>query len=369
MHVINPEAYAMLLQRKVVDIESRLKLLQLPEALPKLAVYASEPAYYRMRAEFRVWHEEDDMFYVMFPPGKKHHPIKVQQFLPAAQSINCLMQPLLDAIKLQPLLRERLFQVDCLTSLRGDTLVTLLYHKPLDDQWENLAMVLQQQFNIDIIGRSRKQKRVLKRDFIMETLVVEGRQYHYQQLENTFTQPNALVNQKMLAWVCAIATELGQGEQPDLLELYCGNGNFTLPLSHHFNKILATEIAKASVNSAQLNLAENDIDNVTVVRLSSEDMTQAMNQVRPFRRLQGIDLKSFRFGSVLVDPPRSGLDIKTLQLVKQFHNILYVSCNLATLLPNLEYLGLSHSIERLAFFDQFPYTSHVECGVWLQRRS
>src|SRR5690606_40296164 len=51
---------------------------------------------------------------------------------------------------------------------------------------------------------------------------------------------------------------------------------------------LATEISKSSVNAALANLADNGIDNVTLVRLSAEELTQALNEVRPFRRLAGI---------------------------------------------------------------------------------
>ena len=61
----------------------------------------------------------------------------------------------------------------------------------------------------------------------------------------------------------------------DLLELYCGNGNFTLPLATRVRKVLATEISKSSVNAALANLADNGVDNVTLVRLSAEELTQA----------------------------------------------------------------------------------------------
>ena len=57
---------------------------------------------------------------------------------------------------------------------------------------------------------------------MIERLQVQQQQLHYQQIENSFTQPNGEVNQKMLGWACDIAKNL----RGDLLELYCGNGNF-----------------------------------------------------------------------------------------------------------------------------------------------
>lgn len=97
----------------------------------------------------------------------------------------------------------------------------------------------------------------------------------------------------MLTWACDAAQNLGK----DLLELYCGNGNFTLPLSQHFNQVLATEVSKTSVNAAQWNIEANQITNLKIARLSAEEFTEAYTQNREFRRLQeqGVDLKTMIF--------------------------------------------------------------------------
>jgi tRNA (uracil-5-)-methyltransferase len=154
----------------------------------------------------------------------------------------------------------------------------------------------------------------------------------------------------------------------DLLELYCGNGNFTLPLSRHFEKVLATEVSKASVNALQHNVDANHCKNIALARLSSEELTQALNHVRPFRRLSHLNLADYHFSTVLVDPPRAGLDAETLALIQGFDHILYISCNPDTLVSNLGCLNSSHRVEKLALFDQFPYTHHIESGVFLTRR-
>ena len=72
---------------------------------------------------------------------------------------------------------------------------------------------------------------------------------------------------------------------------------------------------------------------------------------------------------MLVDPPRAGLDARTLAQVAGFDHIVYISCNPRTLLENLRALAPTHRIERCAAFDQFPYTPHLECGVSLRRRT
>ena len=77
-----------------------------------------------------------------------------------------------------------------------------------------------------------------------------------------------------------------------------------------------------------------------------------------------------RYDALLVDPPRAGLDQTTLSLVQKFDQVLYISCNPATLRENLRASGLedTHAVRKFALFDHFPYTPHLECGVWLARR-
>ena len=167
----------------------------------------------------------------------------------------------------------------------------------------------------------------------------------------------------MLNWA---SNCVANSNSQDLLELYCGNGNFTVPLARHFNAVLATEISKVSVNSALTNFAANQIDNIEVVRLSAEELTQALNKQRPFRRLAHIDLDSYNFSTVLVDPPRAGLDADTEKLLCRFDRILYISCNPNTLAQNLAEITKTHAIEAAAVFDQFPWTEHLE-SVLLSR--
>ncbi|MEH6823299.1 MAG: tRNA (uridine(54)-C5)-methyltransferase TrmA [Motiliproteus sp.] len=357
---VSPEQYSTLLVEKVATLRTQFDRF----APPELEVFASPVLHYRQRAEFRIWHEGDDLFYAMFAPGNKHMPIRIDNCPMVSERIHEVMFVLLARIKSTPELSRRLFQVDFLSTLSGELLVTLLYHRPLQQEWVDAASALQADLDIDLIGRSRKQKQVLKRDWVLEKLNVDGRELSYQQVENSFTQPNAAMNVQMLGW----ARDATRGCGGDLLELYCGNGNFTLALSDQFDRVLATEIAKVSVNSAHYNLQLNGIDNVSIARLSSEEFTEAMTKVRPFRRLREIDLDSYNFSTVLVDPPRSGLDEGTRALVQNYRFILYVSCSPETLERDLETLNQTHRIERMALFDQFPYTPHKESAVLLVRR-
>jgi len=348
---------------QLADKAARLRELLAPFNAPDPEVFDSPREHYRLRAEFRLWREGEARHYAMFEQGDKHTPILIEQFPIASQRINELM-PRLKAAWAEPTLGHKLFQVEFLTTLAGDALITLCYHRPVDAVWQAAAEKLAADLGVSIVGRSRGKRLVVGRDFVSEELTVAGRTFRYRQPEGAFTQPNGEVCQKMLNWAYEA---LGQRED-DLLELYCGNGNFTLPLATRVRKVLATEISKTSVNAALANLADNAVDNVTLVRLSAEELTQALNEVRPFRRLADVDLKSYAFGSVFVDPPRAGMDPDTCELTRRFDNILYISCNPETLAQNIAQLHDTHQVSRCALFDQFPYTHHMEAGVLLTRR-
>lgn len=155
----------------------------------------------------------------------------------------------------------------------------------------------------------------------------------------------------------------------DLLELYCGHGNFTIPLAAKFNRVLASEISKSSIANARINCELNGVCNVQFVRLSADELMSAFARRREFERLKGIDIFGYDFSHVLIDPPRAGLEPSVIDFIKNFRNLIYISCNPQTLFENLRSLCATHEVCRFAIFDQFAHTSHIECGVLLRRRS
>lgn len=359
-------AYRRQLNEKINYINTLFGHLNTPE----LEVFESPEQHYRMRAEFRVWHEGEEIFYAMFERGQKASGaslVRCDRFPPAYTSINELMPKLIEAVNNRPVLKNRWYQVEFLATLSGEMLVTMIYHKKLGDEWKAGAENLQKELNIRIIGRSKGQKIVLCRDFVAEKLHVGDRDFVYRQIEGIFTQPNAKVCEKMLEWACGAA----QGSSGDMLELYCGNGNFTLPLAQYFRRVLATEVSKTSVNAALWNMEANQADNIKIARLSAEEFTEAYIGGREFRRLQeqGIVLADYVFSTIFVDPPRAGVDEETLKLVSRFDRVIYISCNPETLRDNLDTLCRTHEIRRMALFDQFPFTHHIESGVLLVKKA
>lgn len=358
--IIDPAQYATQLSAKLARFKDQFAEFGIPEP----GVFESEPLHYRMRVEFRMWHHDGRVDYAMFDPADPKRVVIIEAFPAAAESICRAMGRLRDFLQGNEVLRHRIFQVEFLATLSGELLVTLVYHRALDERWACEARVLAVDLGAQVVGRSRKQKIVLDRDWLLERFALDGRELCYKQVEGSFTQPNAGVNRKMLGWARAQAAALGG----DLLELYCGNGNFTVALAPLFDRVLATEVSKSSVHAAHYNLDANGIENVAMVRMSSDEISDAIAGGREYRRMRGVDLPAYRFSTLFIDPPRSGLDDVTLQMAERFDRILYISCNPATLRDNVKALHGTHAPTAAAVFDQFPYTEHLEAGLLLSKR-
>ena len=80
------------------------------------------------------------------------------------------------------------------------------------------------------------------------------------------------------------------------------------------------------------------------------------------------EITEFDFSHVLVDPPRSGLDLNTVNILNNFKNVIYISCNQNTYMRDMNLLK-SHNIEKIELFDQFPNTKHLEIVSLLHKKN
>ena len=329
-------------------------------------IIKSEEKAFRNRAEFRIWWEKDEnaneiLSYAMNDFNKNILEINSCQIV--SPHIQEIMPKLLKLLMEDLILSYKLFAVEFLDSSTNDMLVTLIYHKKLDEQWNELAKKIEEKLNIKVMGRSRKQKIILSSESINETLNINSQNFKFAYQEGGFTQPNTNVNVQMIEWVLNNI----ETSSKDLCELYCGGGNFTIPLSTKFNKVLATEISKTSIKSALKNCELNNVNNISFIRMSAEEFVQGLQEVRTFNRLKDVNLKDYNFDTIFMDPPRSGLDDTTRALAKDFEQIIYISCNPETLHRDLKELVKTHEIIKFALFDQFAYTHHIESGIILKK--
>ena len=328
-----------------------------------ITVFKSLDEHYRARSEFKIWHDEDELHYAM-NHVEKGRVVFIDECPQVNEHIELLMPKLLQAIKDKEI-GFKLFGADFLSASSGEIVVSLLYHKRLDESWQVLAKEIADDLGIYIIGRSRKQKVIIGQDYVTETLAIGDEKYIFNHIENSFTQPNPRVNEQMIKWAMQKFTTA----KGDLLELYCGAGNFTIPFANIFDKVLATEVSKSSINAAKENMKLNDVSNIEFVRMSVEDFVGALDGVREYRRMKDIDMASYNINSIFVDPPRSGMDEDSCLFSARHEHILYISCNPETLVQDLEILTQTHEVVDMALFDQFPYTHHVEMGVKLIKKA
>ncbi|EPV6728351.1 23S rRNA (uracil(1939)-C(5))-methyltransferase RlmD [Klebsiella aerogenes] len=169
-----------------------------------------------------------------------------------------------------------------------------------------------------------------------------------------FIQVNDGVNQKMvrtaLAW-------LDIQPQDRVLDLFCGMGNFTLPLAKAAASVVGVEGVPALVAKGRENAALNGLQNVTFFHENlEEDVTRQA-------------WAKHGFDKILLDPARAGAPGVMAHIIKLApRRVVYVSCNPATLARDSEaLLQAGYRIQRLAMLDMFPHTGHLESIVLFER--
>lgn len=170
-----------------------------------------------------------------------------------------------------------------------------------------------------------------------------------------FTQVNHEMNQKMVN----LALELLAPQANDvILDLFCGLGNFSLPLAQKAKQVVGVEGAVSMVKRAQQNAQANHLENVAFYDANLEsDFADA-----PWLQQS--------FNKILLDPPRSGAQ-NIVEKINQFKakEILYISCNPATFARDAGVLVHQHGyvLEKVGVMDMFPHTAHVETiGLFIQ---
>ncbi len=158
------KAYAEQLEAKVTRLRDLLAAFDAPEP----TVFDSPLANFRLRAEFRLWREGGERHYAMFSQDDKRTPILIEEFPIASLRINQLMPQLKAAWQASSALSHKLFQVEFLTTLAGDAMITLCYHRPLDEHWHAAATQLSADLGVSIIGRSKGKREVLGQDYVVE---------------------------------------------------------------------------------------------------------------------------------------------------------------------------------------------------------
>jgi len=169
-----------------------------------------------------------------------------------------------------------------------------------------------------------------------------------------FVQVNARVNEAMVSWT---VEQLGVESSDRVLDLYCGLGNFSLPLARRAAVVVGVEGEGGLVARAAHNARRNGLENT---RFVTADLSEP-----------GWSFMRESWDLVLLDPPRSGAHVAVTQMARMGpRRIAYVSCHQATLARDAKELidSQGYRLCAVGIADMFPHTHHVETLALFERR-
>ncbi len=194
-----------------------------------------------------------------------------------------------------------------------------------------------------------------------ENIILYGDGFIYDQLgeytfkisTNSFYQINPIQTEALYN----IALEMAQINKNDVVyDLYCGIGTIGIFASKYAKKVYGIEIVEQAIEDAKHNAEINNIKNIEFFTGDVENIFEEL-----------VKEQDNKADLIIVDPPRKGLDINTINNIKDndFKKVLYISCNPATLVRDLKLFEEKYNIIKIQPVDMFPFTTHVECVVLL----
>ncbi|MBQ3511498.1 MAG: 23S rRNA (uracil(1939)-C(5))-methyltransferase RlmD [Bacilli bacterium] len=170
--------------------------------------------------------------------------------------------------------------------------------------------------------------------------------------DGSFFQVNKNLTKKLYDEVLDVV----KCEKPKkILDLYCGTGTIGIYVSDYTDSVIGVDYSKEGINDANKNKELNNCKNIKFICDKVENVIDQFDD---------IDM-------VIVDPPRAGLDNKTIDNIKRIaaETVVYVSCDPATLGRDLKYLSDSYDVIEVKPFNMFPRTYHIENFVLLRRKN
>jgi 23S rRNA (uracil1939-C5)-methyltransferase len=307
--------------------------------------------HYRLRTQFNVRTEKGLQRIGFFRQGSYSlvevedafliHPL-INRTLAAVRDLIALLPPLLEIhINASPA-----GEVHLLVFGTEETL------QPLDSFLAKLQKAVPEVIGLTGFNRKKKVGSLGRNTLALE---VEGLALHA--TEGNFFQVNWEQNRNMVGTVLDFA---GITREETVLDLYCGIGNFSLPLAKQAKQVIGIESGYGAIEDARKNAGLNGITNVEFI---ADDLQKGLKPL--LERKQKADV-------IVLDPPRAGATLKTLERILAFvpRKIVYVSCNPSTLARDLKFFHLfGFRLDRLQPVDMFPWTYHIECVAEMVREA
>lgn len=298
---------------------------------------------YRSRVQVKCFYSRNGFITGFYRP-KSRFVVAVERCPLMADELNNLLGILRSALKERPLSRQ-IPQIDL--ALGADKSLRVVVHFTGTERAALIEILspLAQLHTFDLCiqyGPKAKLHQVVGRGEL--SISVDQPEIVLNYAAGGFAQVNLEQNKQLVQAVIA-AAHLNGDEK--VLDLYCGMGNFSLPLARRAALVTGVEDFAPSIAMARRNAADNGLTNVDFQVMSSE---------------QALKHRTDKFDLLVLDPPRAGaFDVAKQLSTQPVANVIYVSCDPQTLARDVQHLVQSgYSFVASTPFDMFPQTYHLE---------
>ncbi|MCG9696050.1 23S rRNA (uracil(1939)-C(5))-methyltransferase RlmD [Shewanella sp. Isolate11] len=329
-------------QNALVNLVDKMGQMQADEVEPALV---GEPWHYRRKARLATQYDRDQKTLALgFRAQASNQVIDIEQCPVLAAELSTLISPLKVCLN-QLSARRSLGHVE-LIAVESGALVVIRITQALDESDKQLLSEFGQSHKVELV--------LLDEHAELEQLNGEARLPFYR-LDNqcqlsfspgNFIQVNGEMNRKMVEqainWL-----DVKPGER--VLDLFCGVGNFTIPLAKTGAEVVGVEGVMAMVQQAKVNAKQSGVEQVAFYHA---DLSADISNQKWLGRID----------KLLLDPARAGA-FESLQWLKKMKpkSVVYISCNPVSLARDCAPLiKQGYRLQKLGLIDMFPQTHHIE---------
>lgn len=343
--------YAAQTQQKQTRVDQLLAKQGIKQ-LPWQPILKSQPFQYRNRTRLSAWYEgKQNKLHLGFRQFNSKKLIEVDQCLVIAPKFSKLLPELVQILnKLK--CKKHISHVELNSAGQRYCIVLRVLNKPSEQDDVKLTEFALAH-DLDIYFHQNDDE-YLKVHSSSDKLYYSIDSLQLQFGLSDFTQVNSQANQDMLQQA---QNWLELNEQDVVLDLFCGLGNFSLPVAQKVLKVVGIEGSRAMVEKAKRNASDNQLPN-------AEFYKQDLSSVEG---LEQIDWNAFN--KIILDPSRQG----AMQICQQSQQwtakqVLYIACDPNSLARDSQYLLASgYKMIKIGLIDMFPQTSHIETMALFSR--
>lgn len=331
----------------------------------KETIGMENPYYYRNKAQFPIGKDKENNVVMGVFANRTHEIIPIEECFIQNKEIQKLSKFILEFIK------ENDISVYDETSRKG--LIRHIVTKIGIKTNEIMCIIVingkeipkEKELTMQIIKKFPNVKTIVKNINTKNTNVIMGEknekiygdgyiedklgEYTFKISPHSFYQVNPVQAEKLYS----IGVEAANINKEDVVfDLYCGIGTISLFMAKYAKKVYGVEIVEQAIKDAKENAKINNIKNTEFIAGDTQLILDDL-----------INNKKIMPNIVMVDPPRKGLDNRSVENILKImpNRFVYISCNPATLVRDLAKFEEMYEIKSIQPVDMFPFTSHVEC--------